>query len=314
MAKAAVKKKPSVWDDPLAIPAFLRGPRVAQSTPGQPGAVLRANDVPWQVPLACRAAYRALEPLLREHLTALVRRGHFRWDWLAQASTVAHFARQLEERDEKRQEAAQQLTRRGGQLAGLVPLAKLLDGLGKPVETRHAKAALEQAQVPHIKWHVELADVEHARRVISEFEPTPEPEGGGKFRGPAVPQHDPALVVGWVKGKQNPKRPGSGAHARWELVKQHSGRSVGAFLAAGGNAETLHNAVKTGCVTLEKRDEANKANTDAGRKSVDAKQRKSVRSFLKTGGSVQLLRAAVRAGLVQLADEQKPKRQKERKK
>jgi hypothetical protein len=51
----------------------------------------------------------------------------------------------------------------------------------------------------------------------------------------------------------NPKRPGSGAHARWEALFAAcaAGSTVQAFAAAGGNLDTLANAVAKGYVKVE---------------------------------------------------------------
>lgn len=50
----------------------------------------------------------------------------------------------------------------------------------------------------------------------------------------------------------NPKKEGSSAHKRWALMFTHCERSstVSEFLAAGGNAETLRNAVLKGYARL----------------------------------------------------------------
>lgn len=42
----------------------------------------------------------------------------------------------------------------------------------------------------------------------------------------------------------NPRKPGTGAHARFEKLREFNGKTVGAYAAAGGNLETLTNAIK----------------------------------------------------------------------
>lgn len=49
----------------------------------------------------------------------------------------------------------------------------------------------------------------------------------------------------------NPRKRGSAKWERFEVVRKHSGQSVAAYLQAGGNAETLANAVKDHLVKLE---------------------------------------------------------------
>jgi len=50
---------------------------------------------------------------------------------------------------------------------------------------------------------------------------------------------------------KNPKKEGSDAHFRWNLLFQHDGKTVGAFIGQGGNPTTLKNAVKRGNVKVE---------------------------------------------------------------
>jgi hypothetical protein len=42
---------------------------------------------------------------------------------------------------------------------------------------------------------------------------------------------------------RNPRKPGSGQHARFALLLAHNGKTVTEFLAAGGNPQTLKNAI-----------------------------------------------------------------------
>lgn len=41
----------------------------------------------------------------------------------------------------------------------------------------------------------------------------------------------------------NPRKPGSGAHARFEVLRAHEGKTMAQYRAANGNMETLENAV-----------------------------------------------------------------------
>jgi hypothetical protein len=51
----------------------------------------------------------------------------------------------------------------------------------------------------------------------------------------------------------NPKKPGSGAWKRWEVLFEHckKGNTVAAFQAASGNMDTLANAVRAGYVSIK---------------------------------------------------------------
>lgn len=51
--------------------------------------------------------------------------------------------------------------------------------------------------------------------------------------------------------KDNPRKPGSGAHARFEVLRKFDGKKVAAYRAAGGNMETLDNAVAAGRAKVE---------------------------------------------------------------
>jgi hypothetical protein len=64
---------------------------------------------------------------------------------------------------------------------------------------------------------------------------------------PARSDVDPAAVMSRTRDG-NPKKAGSGAYARWTLMFTHCdrGSTVGEFLAAGGNPETLRNAIIKG--------------------------------------------------------------------
>lgn len=59
----------------------------------------------------------------------------------------------------------------------------------------------------------------------------------------------------------NPKKPGTGAHKRWETLFAACGGTVAAYRDAGGNMETLANAVAKGHVRIEE------ANSETSKKS-----------------------------------------------
>ncbi len=68
-----------------------------------------------------------------------------------------------------------------------------------------------------------------------------------KAAGAAEP---PAAGTIRVRGS-NPKKAGTGAHARWALLLDHDGKTVAAFAAAKGNMTTLANAVAKKIVEVE---------------------------------------------------------------
>jgi hypothetical protein len=51
--------------------------------------------------------------------------------------------------------------------------------------------------------------------------------------------------------KTNIKKPGSGQATRFGVLLRHDGKTVKEFLAAGGNPETLKNAIKDGNAEIE---------------------------------------------------------------
>jgi hypothetical protein len=69
----------------------------------------------------------------------------------------------------------------------------------------------------------------------------------------AVRFDDDAVIT--VTVEKNPRKPGTGAHARFALLMEHSGKTVAAFKAAKGNMETLENAVKDGRASVKGKDD-----------------------------------------------------------
>lgn len=81
-------------------------------------------------------------------------------------------------------------------------------------------------------------------------------EGGGPRTNTGKrigkPKDVPSGKLSLLNGT-NPKKPGSAAAARWQLLFDHAGKgsTVEQFLTAGGNAETLANAMAKGNVKVE---------------------------------------------------------------
>lgn len=83
------------------------------------------------------------------------------------------------------------------------------------------------------------------------FAGVPRPGGSTKVERADVPALPPDSVMSRARDG-NPKKEGSSAHKRWSLMFTHCerGSTVSEFLAAGGNAETLRNAVLKGYARL----------------------------------------------------------------
>jgi hypothetical protein len=80
-------------------------------------------------------------------------------------------------------------------------------------------------------------------------EPKPEPPPKPVKSAPPVKG---APTTGTITAlvKHNPRKPGSGKFDRMSLLLKHNGQSVEAFAAAGGNLETLRNAIREGIVSV----------------------------------------------------------------
>jgi hypothetical protein len=72
-------------------------------------------------------------------------------------------------------------------------------------------------------------------------------KGNGAARGSRFP--DEAKIT-WGAGKKNPAREGGGRAERIEKVIKSSGKTVKAFIAGGGNPQTLRNCVKAKLCTV----------------------------------------------------------------
>jgi hypothetical protein len=238
-----------VIPDDLSIPDFLRakrGSRAADPLP-QTRAALAETD-----PRLAR-----LTPQLQEYVT----KHRIRLSWLDDPKTLAMLTEQHDEWA-ARKEASRQanrarlaaIPRKVSPLRGLIPLRQILQEMGDAApKRRHAIAAIDASKMIHTRYHWTNSPVElaHVRRVIAEFVPPVKAKG-------EKPQFDESAVIRWL-GDGNPKKAGTGAHARWDVLIRHGGKTVGEFLAAGGNPVTLQNAI------LQKRAELTQAKNGAAK-------------------------------------------------
>jgi hypothetical protein len=74
------------------------------------------------------------------------------------------------------------------------------------------------------------------------------PTAAAKTAKRAKPAPDDAVIV-W-RGRKNPFRQGTGAHDRTEHLREHDGRTVAAFIAAGGKRSTVGTCRTRGLVKL----------------------------------------------------------------
>jgi len=88
---------------------------------------------------------------------------------------------------------------------------------------------------------------------VTRIAPPPKPDlrpvhrgGTAEFTQRAAPTKSnfPSNAVITTLVKHNPRKVGSGKHQRMAVLLAHNGKTVKEFLAAGGNSETLKNAVK----------------------------------------------------------------------
>jgi hypothetical protein len=77
-------------------------------------------------------------------------------------------------------------------------------------------------------------------------------DAGGSTAKPTRAKRTGDVPTGTIKvlNGANPKKPGSGAAKRWDLLFSHDGKTVAEFAAAGGNLETLANAMTKGNVEV----------------------------------------------------------------
>lgn len=69
-----------------------------------------------------------------------------------------------------------------------------------------------------------------------------------KGRNTPIPAPANGRIVALVQ--RNPRKQGTGKHARMAVLLQHNGKTVDEYAKAGGNLETLKNAMKEGIVEV----------------------------------------------------------------
>jgi hypothetical protein len=89
-----------------------------------------------------------------------------------------------------------------------------------------------------------VAKAAASKKVTAPKAKAAKPAAAPRVRGDLPPEK----TIAW-KG-ENPAREGSDRHARWRLLEKSDGKTVEKFLAAGGNSQTLRNAIKSGNVKL----------------------------------------------------------------
>lgn len=255
------RSKPT--EDDLSIPDFLLvRNRPKSATRAAATAETGDESPPPPAPEPWRKALDGVQPPeFREFLETCIRRGRFERRWLdigymkfqkCVDEQLAAFRVQYDESLEKAERRREQLAklrenrpRKVNPLAGLVPLRAILEELGdKAPKRRHAMTAIEEAKLAHTKFHFPNSPVTlaHVRQVILKYRP-PERTRGER------PAYSPEATI--LFEGDNPKRAGSPAHARWELLRSHHKKTVGQFLAADGNPITLRNAIEQGRAKLK---------------------------------------------------------------
>jgi hypothetical protein len=238
-------------EERLDIPDFLRVENRPKSKRRKENATSTTVAPPTAEPIDPRLT--ALSPPVREYVEELVRTGRAQLHWLDDPGTIKTFEEKVRLREERRERERLALARKRenfpkktSPLKGLVPLHQILKEMGGSApKRRHARAAVDEAKLEHTKYHFQPGEVTLARvrQVISRYQPPQR----GRGKRPDFPE---AAIIRWVGGA-NPKKAGSAPHERWELLIAHSGRSVGQFVAAGGNTQTLANAIKGGYAQLQ---------------------------------------------------------------
>lgn len=245
-------------DDNLDIPDFLRvANRKKTKYEARDQVTFDAPPEPWEVALAS-----VQPPEFREYLVERMRKGQFMQRWLvvdekrghyqanvdeALASWRAKFEERAAKAEQQRAAARERLAaipRKPSATKGLVPLRQILRDMGDAAPSRRtAVMAVEAAKLIHVKYHWPNSPVTlaHVRQAIESFQPPP------KTSKVVFARED---VIRWQG--PNPKKVGSAAHARWEFLEKHHGKTVGAYEDADGNLTTLKNAIALGRANLEK--------------------------------------------------------------
>lgn len=250
--------------DEDAIPAFLRrkpgrSPTTTETPPPSVGRYATAEDARLPPP---PDDLPPLPPGLRWSETVSEEGGHAQRPgvlirrWADPAYVEMKRREHLEWIDEQKRRANADVERKRANVERLRKLAarprvpeghlRLRDAIektGVDISQRHAKAAIDASNLVHQNYLMPSSALAIAqlRNVLERWQP---PIKRGKH------EHDPAAVV-VVRIKKNPKKEGTGAHARWALLLAHGGKTVATFVAAGGNQTTLANAIKKGRVELE---------------------------------------------------------------
>ena len=234
------------------IPAFLRVEN--RRGTAAPRKETKVAEAPSEEAIEDSPLLQKLTTEARKLFLENVRRGRARLHWLEDDSVAAHWQEKLVVAEAKRAANKERLAelrarapKKVSPLRGLIKLKQILREMGNEApRRRHAIAAIDAAKLEHLRYHFPNAPVTLARvkQVIRDYVPPVSSRGSKK------PEFDAALHIKF--SGDNPKKPGSSAHARWELLIKHSGKTVGDFLAAGGNPVTLKNALDRKSAALEK--------------------------------------------------------------
>jgi hypothetical protein len=100
---------------------------------------------------------------------------------------------------------------------------------------------------------LEDATCERCREIATNIkeETPPEPTAVITAQKPKVVNIPDGDAVIKMKVKHNIRKPGSGAAERFRVLLDHDGKRVQEFILAGGNPETLKNAIKDGNAEVE---------------------------------------------------------------
>jgi hypothetical protein len=101
---------------------------------------------------------------------------------------------------------------------------------------------------------LEVATCERCKQIATQIkEETPPPPMAiiGAQKPKAVVNIPDGEAIIRMKVKHNVRKPGSGAAERFRVLLDHDGKKVQEFISAGGNPETLKNAIKDGNAEVE---------------------------------------------------------------
>lgn len=120
-------------------------------------------------------------------------------------------------------------------LKGLVPLRAVLASLATAPSYKAAQTAVDASSLVHTRYYFEPGTVEAVQKLLKALPPA-------KVVGVPKPTEVPPGTIKLLI-KDNPRRAGSAAATRFDLLMKHNGKTTAAFMAAGGNSETLINAI-----------------------------------------------------------------------